>query len=405
MMRPRHRPYRSPGGPGLAVASTLTFGVGGLALAAVAVAAAVAYTSMTHKQRRRAGVSRQQWEAALSELGQVVGFDAIVHEASQRVGGALRGRSLPAAALLDAPPAWPSAPPHNQPTSRQTDSSTSNKQGLEPEVRADAWPFLLGVFAADTTYEERRQQHGLMVAQYQQLLQQCQALEAALRDCMRQQRDAAAGGGADGGAAAAAAFEALQQQQLDAIQQQQQAAAAAAGGDAPPAAAAAAAASEMPAQVAQFAEAHRIIVLDAVRTDFRRTSVAAIYSSAAAASAAGGVSFEDAVGAPPGAGSTLFGPPAAATLPPHLPDDPLVASWVSGWMGGPRPASPWGADARQRHPHHAPPGQRLWVSEAAQHVLANSSHLNAEGHQQAARLISLLSAYAVYDPETGYCQG
>jgi len=262
------------------------------------------------------------------------------------------------------------------------------EKGLEPELRADAWPFLLGVFSPDTTYEDRRQQHALMVQQYQQLRLQCQALESGLRECMRP-RD---GGGPQGEAVLPAGFDMLQQQQLLNLQHQQQQQPGSMPQQQQPGAAGLAP-FELPPQVVQFAEAHRIIVLDAVRTDFRRTAVAAIYSSAAAGALGGGLGFEEAVGAPPGAGSSLFGPP--ELLPAAA--EPLVTSWVAGWLGGSRPSSPYGVGGGGQ--------QRLWVSEAAQHVLDSSSHLSSEGRRQAARLIGLLSAYAVYDPETGYCQG
>ncbi|KAI8470960.1 MAG: rab-GTPase-TBC domain-containing protein [Monoraphidium minutum] len=319
-MRPRHRSYRNGGGggSGLVVASSVAYGVGGVALAAAAVGAVVAYATLTHTPRRRVGVSREQWVAAVAESGAVTGFDTLVHEIAQR--------------------------------------------GVEPELRSEAWPFLLGVFSPESTYEERRRQHALMVQQHQQLLLQCQGLEAALRDCVRG-RDAAAAagagaepGGGEGGAAAAGGG----------------------GGGGPP--------HELPAQVVQFAEAHRIIVIDAVRTDFRRASVAAIYSSAAADGGGGDDEGDGGGGGGGGRGGacTLFG---AAPLA-----DPTVLSWVSGWLGS-HPGGVWGG------------GRRLWVSEAAQTVLDGSGHLGPEGRRQAARLVALLSAYAVFDPETGYCQG
>ncbi|GBF97781.1 hypothetical protein Rsub_10206 [Raphidocelis subcapitata] len=342
-MRPRYRAYhssaRGPGG-GLAAAGGLAYGVGGLALAAAAVAAAaVAYSSMAQRQRRRIGLSRAQWEAAVDDAGALVGFDALVSEIAQR--------------------------------------------GLEPEARADVWPFLLGVFSPDSTFAERRLQHALMVQQHQQLLLQCQALEAALRDCARADGDAGAPPGTPSPPPAAH----LPAAAAAAMAQAQQSPRGGGGGGAaaglPP--------PELPAQVVAFAEAHRIIVIDAVRTDFRRASVAAVYASdapaAAAAPAATGPAppgADDRPGPPPGAGSTLLGPAAPA--------DPLLASWVSGWLSC-HPGGVWG------------PVQRLWVSEAAAAVLEGSAHLAPEGRRQAARLIALLSAYAVYDPETGYCQG
>ena len=47
-------------------------------------------------------------------------------------------------------------------------------------------------------------------------------------------------------------------------------------------------------------------------------------------------------------------------------------------------------------------GQRL--GRVAEETLAGATHLTAFERHAAARLIHLLSAYAVHDPETGYCQ-
>lgn len=47
-------------------------------------------------------------------------------------------------------------------------------------------------------------------------------------------------------------------------------------------------------------------------------------------------------------------------------------------------------------------GQRL--GRVAEETLAGATHLTAFERHAAGRLIHLLSAYAVHDPETGYCQ-
>lgn len=46
-----------------------------------------------------------------------------------------------------------------------------------------------------------------------------------------------------------------------------------------------------------------------------------------------------------------------------------------------------------------------WLGRVAKDTLANATHLSPASKKAAARLIHLLSAYAVHDPETGYCQG
>jgi hypothetical protein len=69
----------------------------------------------------------------------------------------------------------------------------------------------------------------------------------------------------------------------------------------------------------------------------------------------------------------------------------LQQYWLGSLLGG--QAAAWG---------HS---QALWVSEAAQLVLESCSHLTEESKRQASRMIAMLSAYALHDPDTGYCQG
>eukprot|EP00798_Chlamydomonas_sp_ICE-L_P024018 gene24018-9593_t len=46
-----------------------------------------------------------------------------------------------------------------------------------------------------------------------------------------------------------------------------------------------------------------------------------------------------------------------------------------------------------------------WVSALAKYQLDHSTHFGTDQKRQVLRLVNLLSAYAVHDPETGYCQG
>ncbi len=108
-------------------------------------------------------------------------------------------------------------------------------------------------------------------------------------------------------------------------------------------------AQSLPAHLVQFAEAQRIIVLDAIRTKLP------VLPNAAAA----------------------------------------VASGTFTGMDGRAPAN------------GAPNGMGLagvWCSRVGRETLATAGHLTTSEKVQAARLINLLSAYAVHDPETGYCQ-
>lgn len=67
---------------------------------------------------------------------------------------------------------------------------------------------------------------------------------------------------------------------------------------------------------------------------------------------------------------------------------------------------PCAGGAGAQEPAGAAPGRPLvWNGRLAREMLAASEHLSPYARATAARLISLLSAYAVYDPEIGYCQG
>eukprot|EP00879_Flechtneria_rotunda_P021748 GHRR01022932.1.p1 GENE.GHRR01022932.1~~GHRR01022932.1.p1 ORF type:complete len:194 (+),score=56.18 GHRR01022932.1:814-1395(+) len=106
-------------------------GLGAAGAVAVMAAAALAYA--VSFKRKRPAYSRQEWSEALSEIGTIRNFEGIVDDIADR--------------------------------------------GIHPDIRADAWPFLLEVFDYNSTFQQRQQQHQLMVRQYQQLLLQCQVCE------------------------------------------------------------------------------------------------------------------------------------------------------------------------------------------------------------------------------------
>mmetsp|Transcript_35293 Transcript_35293/g.89328 ORF Transcript_35293/g.89328 Transcript_35293/m.89328 type:complete len:648 (-) Transcript_35293:539-2482(-) len=112
------------------------------------------------------------------------------------------------------------------------------------------------------------------------------------------------------------------------------------------------AAEGVPEELQQFWEAQRIIVMDAIRTDFKKntlTTVEAITSW-----------FNSAI-----ADSSLY---------------QRLSAREEGWAAG-------------------------WLSGLARHQLSHATHFSNDQKRQVVRLIGLLSAYAVHDPETGYCQG
>lgn len=154
---------------------------------------------------------------------------------------------------------------------------------------------------------------------------------------------------------------------------------------------------QLPEQIRQFAEAHRIIIIDAVRTDFQRHAADLMESHDDSRSYFSSLcSSSSCTDSPTHAGGqdtsviSSSGVAAVANLVQQGLSH-LQQYWLGSLLGG--QASAWG---------HSRP---LWVSEATQLVLEGSAHMVAESKRQAARMIALLSAYALHDPDTGYCQG
>lgn len=178
------------------------------------------------------------------------------------------------------------------------------EKGMEPQLRPEVWPFLLGVYSPDSTREDRQKQYQALSLAYYGLIHDCQDTEAALDESVL--RIGTAG-----------------------VQSQNEIV------------------NQIPSQLVQFAEAQRIIVLDAIRTDFRSSSA-----------------------------------PQGASSPGRL------SSLINGWRGTKEVGE-----------------VGIWISRVARSMLDDASHLGPEKRRQAIRLIALLSAYSVHDPETGYCQG
>ncbi len=116
----------------------------------------------------RPAYSQEEWAAALEETGNIACFEDIVDAVSERVCAQQSpacDSTSPAAVPEDCSmlPCRPSSLP-----------VITSLQGIEPSIRPDVWPFLLELFEPCSTYLERREQHALLVRQYQQLLLQCQ---------------------------------------------------------------------------------------------------------------------------------------------------------------------------------------------------------------------------------------
>jgi pyocin large subunit-like protein len=138
-----------------------------------------------------------------------------------------------------------------------------------------------------------------------------------------------------------------------------------------------------------------LIVIDAVRTDFQKHTacLASLYGDApgyCSNSSSAGSSISAAAAA---AASNLAARPSVAAVASLINQglNSLQQYWLGSLSGG--RAAVWG---------HS---QALWVSEAAQLVLESCGHLSEESKRQACRMIAMLSAYALHDPDTGYCQG
>eukprot|EP00878_Enallax_costatus_P024833 GHUV01026525.1.p1 GENE.GHUV01026525.1~~GHUV01026525.1.p1 ORF type:complete len:163 (+),score=29.86 GHUV01026525.1:307-795(+) len=106
----------------------LLLGLGAAGALAIVALSAVLYTAAS--KRRRPAYSKAEWLEAVEEIGTIRGFEDIVEEVA--------------------------------------------KSGIESSIRPEVWPFLLEVFDHASTYQQRQQQHQIMVRQYQQLLLQCQ---------------------------------------------------------------------------------------------------------------------------------------------------------------------------------------------------------------------------------------
>lgn len=319
-------------------------------------------------------------------------------------------------------------------------------QGIAPDLRAELWPLLLGVFQRDSSQRERsaelerlRRWGGWQAGKqgttgslgqalgcwecgtcpgndetnnpaptrlpaqahsppaptpfpatrlYVKLVLVCRELDAQLQALRNSTINNGVGGGGSAGSAAANGSEAGSALELGGAES----AALSVRSEAGSSAAGAAAPLPLPGNLAAFAEAHRIVVMDAVRTDLRRSSAEA---------QPGGP-----IGGPAAATSTQ---PALTVLPVAV-GDGLPELMLVSPPDPPPPAASSEAElaaAAADPAAAAAPGRHLprWCSALAHDTLWGAAHLDDPTRAQMLRLINLLSAYAVHDPETGYCQG
>ncbi len=194
-------------------------------------------------------------------------------------------------------------------------------------MRDQVWPVLLGVHSAQSTWGEQEAELKRIRQLYSKLVLLCEELDSQLEALRFTQQEAAA-------------IEQGGQAQLLSLSE-----------------------LDLPGNIAAFAEAHRIIVMDAIRTDFR--------SSSSDASA---------------------GNPTVTILPVAVSDGLPELMLVESLEPSAKDAVAAGT----------PP---LWRSGLITAQLGSAMHITEDGKKQILRLVNLLSAYSIHDPETGYCQG
>ena len=247
-------------------------------------------------------------------------------------------------------------------------------QGVAPELRAELWPLLLGVFPPGANEDERLAVVAGLHKQYIKLVRVCAEMEkqvaAAKQEQQQQQQRWEEGGATPEGAAVANAPEP----------------------------------EPLPAGLASFVEAHRVAVLDAVRTSFPQQPLEG----------------RDGGGGEFGPAAAALGSPTVTVLPVAVVDglpEYVFVERPAAPEPGPEPGGAAGAAAPQpagQHGAAASAGSSgddmhgnmpLWTSALAAEALEHATHVPGPAKRQMLRLINLLTAYAIHDPEVAYCQG
>lgn len=232
-------------------------------------------------------------------------------------------------------------------------------QGVVPHLRAGLWPFLLGVFSPYSTAAERRVELARLKSLYTKLVLVCQELDVQIEAARRAQEVAAARAKArDTGPHNLARSPDLMRPSPEL----------------PP----------MPGNLTAFSDAHRIIVLDSVRTDMRIQPSDVTAAAAAAGGTGSGTS---------GNGSTAESAIPTVTVLPVSVGDGLPELML---VDPPQPG-PVEAVANGELP--------VWRSALAVSTIDGATHVSPTSRRLMMRLVNVLSAYAVHDPENGYCQG
>ncbi|KAL4526043.1 hypothetical protein Ndes2437B_g07312 [Nannochloris sp. 'desiccata'] len=245
--------------------------------------------------------------------------------------------------------------------------------GVAPHFRAEMWPFLLGVYSPNATTSERIAELTRLKNLYTKLVFICKELDKCINDAKKTQDASIARARARAGGASAV----------------------------PPSPEKV----PLPGNLAAFAEAHRIIVMDAVRTDLRvqpsdaapaKSSISRTYTRNSGGGGGGGL------GTNPRAAGNSTTSTNSTTDTPVVPRITVLP--VSVGEGLPELML---VDPPQPDPVEAVASGQLpvWRSDLAASTIDNATHITPSARRIMMRLVNILSAYSAHDPETGYCQG
>lgn len=235
--------------------------------------------------------------------------------------------------------------------------------GVSTTLRPLIWPLLLGVHSPLSTAAERTVELNRLRKTYTKLVLVCQELDKQIEKVKK--------------AHATQMSEKIQNSRHSSLPPSP---------EKPP---------KLPGNLATFAEAHRIIVMDAVRTDISRTTEASrdetYYEQHR--SVRGPVSKVDknnknhngiVTQSPRKEALTVLPVSVSEGLPELMLEDPPVLEPASAVANGEVP---------------------LWRSALATSTIGSAQHVPPATRRLMLRLVNLLSAYSIHDPETGYCQG
>lgn len=225
-------------------------------------------------------------------------------------------------------------------------------------MREELWPLLLGVYPLNSNKEEQVERLRQLQTLYSKLLKVCSELEKQI---------------AGAKAASGRLGSPTKPNNNGRVHNNNKQPAFSPADKSPP----------LPGNLAAFSEAHRIIVMDAVRTDMRSSLLLKSSSSRNNNSGHGRNGA--------GGGGDIMEPPSTTVIP--------VA------MGEGLPELMLVSFPRQASSASSSTARLQWKSELAATTLDGAGHLTDHTRHLMTRLVNVLSAYAVHDPETGYCQG